>query len=304
MLGSLTMVAKHGGGMKRAILSTAAVGLVLSGCQAAITSEVRHPGGYPGSLLDKRMIDTSKSKQAQLLRAAMIVTMASRMATATIRDGKDADAFVDYLAASTQEINYAAANIYSVSGNPPCRVGSAEPAVAAPCYGYWVNFEADMPLLEGRIVRLMVASLPEDRAKRFLEDVAKGDVLGAAWSGIRTLAVATNGLRHSAAVFRANIELSAALGRPDCYNQETDTILTAAGACYSLPAEQLFTDKRVILTGGVPRNAFDSLLMIARTSCARLPLNTDGGSAASVRRRNGQCDLIRFEPTARPIKQS
>jgi hypothetical protein len=288
--------------MVRSFLGLACAGLLLSGCQGAITKEVRYPGGYPGSLLDKRTIDASKSKSVQVLRAAMIIAMASRMATATIKDGKDADAFVDYLAAAAQELNYSAANLYGVSNTPSCAIGAQ--GAGSPCQAYFVNFEADVPLLEGRIVRLMVASLPEDRAKKFLEDVAKGDVIGAAWSGIRTLATSANGLRHSAAVFRSNLELAAALNCATTYNQEQDTVQTAANTCFSLPADKIFSDKRITLTGIVPKNAFESVMLIAQTSCARLPLNTDGGAAAGLTRRNTQCDLILFKPAYRPARQN
>jgi len=167
--------------MKRAALFVLFASFAVSGCQSVLVKEVRYTGGYPGYLLDKRMIDSSEVKSAQLLRAAMIVAMASRMATVSVREGADADAFVDYLAAATDEINYAASNLYDVeteatktSGaatSVPCNVG---PQGTEDCNAYAVNFEADIPLLEARIVRLMLASLPEDRAREFLEDLASG----------------------------------------------------------------------------------------------------------------------------------
>jgi len=174
----------------------------------------------------------------------------------------------------------------------------------APCRSYFVNFEADLPILENRIVRLMVASLPEDRAKEFLEDVAQGDVLGAAWSGIRAAAVSGAGLRNAAAVFRSNIELAAAL-TPGCaaYKQSASTVKTAAEDCFSLPPDKLFTDKRIVVDGLVPKNAFESVLLIARSSCARLPMDTENGVTTGQGRRNTQCASIAFSPEYRPTSQ-
>lgn len=290
--------------MRLAIAGLMGASLMLGGCQTAFVKEVRYPGGYPGYLLDKRTIDSSQAKSVQLLRAAMIVAMASRMATATIKDGKDADGFADYLAAATDEINYTAANIYKVkpAGTEPCKVGDAESA--EPCRAYYINFESDIPLLEARVVRLMLAALPENRAREFLKDVAKGDVIGAAWSAIRTVAESADGLRRSAAVFRSNLELAAVL--QPCgqkFDQRTDTVSKAAG-CFALPEETLFSDKRVLLTQPVGENAFHSVMLIAQTACARLPLNSDGNITDKSKQRNEQCERVRFSPAYRPVKIS
>jgi hypothetical protein len=282
----------------RAIAALSAASIMLSGCQSFFVSELRRPGGYPGHLLDKRHIDSSESKSVQLLRAAMILSMASRMATQTVRDGKDADGFADYLAAASDELNYTASSLYKAGNKQPCDIkltGSNES-----CRSYYVNFEADVPLLEARIVRLTLAALPENRAREFLEDVTKGDVLGAAWSAIRAAGEAASGLRRSAAVYRSNLELAAVLNSCKDFSQNTDTVGEAA-QCFNLPMDQLFTDNRVKITGVVNESAFHSVMLLAETACARLPLNTDSDLEGRVKIRNAACQKARWSPALRPI---
>ena len=283
--------------MKLATTLLAAASMLVSGCTTPIIKELRHPGGYPGHLLDKRMIDSSQSKSVQLLRAAMIVAMASRMATATIRDGSDGDAFAEYLAAASEELNFTASSLYAVDSTQPCAVNGAEAVAACPAYS--VNFEADVPLLEARIVRLMLAALPENRAREFLEDVGKGDVMGAAWGAIRAATETANGLRRSAAVYRSNLELAAVL-KGCAFDQTTDTVKKAASTCFNLPENELFTDRRIEITGQVNRHAFHSIMLMARTACARLPLNTEGNLGEKATRRNALCADVVFRPANRP----
>lgn len=308
--------------MKPLVWGTTCLSLILGGC-GPIIKELRHPGGYPGSILDERLIDGSKQKSAQLLRAAIIIAMASRMATATIRDGKDADAFTDYLAAATEELNYAASNIYNVAEEPPCLVTSA--VLNNHCRAYYVNFEADIPLLEGRIVRLMLAALPENRARAFLEDVTKGNVLGAAWSAIRAISDAAGGLRRSAAVFRSSLEIAAVLenckGDPPRPSPpeapvaptgssgslpkppiDANMAVDRAAACFQLSTDQLFDKNKVTISRPVPEGALRAVLLLAETACARLPVNSEGDILEKATQRNKVCQRIRFAPQYRPIR--
>ena len=272
---------------------------LLSACTTPIVKEVRYPGGYPGHLLDKRTFDASNSKSVQLLRATIIVAMAARMATATIRDGKDADAFADYLVAATTELNHSAANIYPSNNVAPCQMRVDAPGQTA-CAAYYANFEADMPLVETRVVRLILAALPENRARAFLEDVAKGDVLSASWRALRALAEVAGGLHRSAAVYRSGLEVAAAMKCTSTdYVQDTDTVKKAA-ACLGLPEEDLFDDEPTLMGSlKVREDAFHALLLIASTSCARLPLNTDQPIATAVSTRNSLCSQISFQPKVR-----
>lgn len=287
--------------MKLIVCAIACASLALTGCTKALIQEVRHPGGYPGSLLDERLIDASEQKSVQLLRAAVVIAMAARMATATIRDGKDADAFAGYLASATEELNYAASNLYPVGEEQeePCSVNSS--SRDRRCRAYSVNFEADVPLLEARVIRLMLASLPENRAREFLQNVTKGDVLGAAWNAIRAFSEAAGGLRRSAAVFRSTLELSAVLKPCENFVEATDTVKEAAG-CFQLPPDKLFAKERVKLTEKVLLGAFKAMLLLAETSCASLPLNSEGDLLSKAEVRNDACEKVRFEPAFRPTR--
>ncbi len=332
----------------------------MTGC-GPILREVRHPGGYPGYLLDKRTFDASRSKQLQLFRAALIMAMAARMGTATIRDGKDADAFVDYLVASADEINYTAANIYPVQ--PPW-VGSLPPpgidlpcavtnrsnpisptsakqaeqsaveasAPAIPCAGgYYSLFESDMPMMEARILRLMLAALPEDRVRSFLQDVQKGNILSAGWNAIKAAAETTGGLHRATGVYRSGLELVAAnmnVCRPESdvdkrrrekakeaditavfaiTNQEKSTVWNAA-ECLGLPHDQLLGDSNEAVGGDlgstVSRTTFHAIMRIARTACVRLQINSDAVPIDKIDQRflerMERCRVVAFDPRLRP----
>lgn len=336
---------------------------VMTGC-GPVLREVRHPGGYPGYLLDKRTFDASRSKQLQLFRAALIMAMAARMGTATIRDGKDADAFVDYLAASADEINYTAANIYPVqpprveslplagidlpcavtnrsNPNSPTSAKQAEQAEQAaveasapaiPCAGgYYSLFESDMPMMEARILRLMLAALPEDRVRSFLQDVQKGNILSAGWNAIKAAAETTGGLHRATGVYRSGLELVAAnmdVCRPESdvdkrrretakeasrapdfamTNQEKSTVWNAA-ECLGLPHDQLVGDSNEAvganLGATVSRATFHAIMRIARTACVRLQINTDAVPIDKIDQRflerMERCRVVAFDPRLRP----
>ncbi len=294
--------------MIRRMVFAAASFATLVSC-GPIVREVRHPGGYPGYLLDSRMFDASRSKKLQLLRASIILSMAARMGTATIRDGKDAAAFSDYLAAAADEINYAAGNLYPVDGVPACIVQNDQAPTRA-CAGYLAIFESDMPMMEARITRLMLAALPEDRARAFLQDLSKGSVMSAAWSALKVLYETTGGLHRATGVYRSGIEVVAAnmsCAGGGSYDQYTATVWDAA-ACLGLTHDQLFDNPNEVKGEGlrldVKRDAFDAIMLIARTSCARLQITTDGATnqtiAEQIVQRNNQCSRIQFHPKSRP----
>lgn len=230
------------------------------------------------------------------------------MGTATIRDGKDAAAFSDYLAAAADEINYAAGNLYAVEGIPACSIEDDQ-AAARKCAGYYAIFESDMPMMEARITRLMLAALPEDRARAFLQDLSKGNVMSAAWSALRVLYETTGGLHRATGVYRSGLEVVAA--NMSCQgggNDQSKTTVWDAAACLGLTHDQLFENpgelKGEKMRLVVKRDAFDAVMLIARTSCARLQITTDGATNQSITeqiaQRNDQCGRIQFNPKARP----
>lgn len=274
------------------------------------------------------------------------MAMAARMGTATIRDGKDADAFVDYLAAATDEINYAGASLYSVDGQLPCKVKGENPYLTminnrltptpapadyvACAGGYYSLFESDVPMMEARISRLMLAALPEERVRSFLEDSAKGNVLAAGLNAIRAVSEAAGGLHRATGVYRTGMEMVAAnmtkckskSGRPGgtalasqaaIDAQERSTVWDAVG-CMGLSHDDLFSSpdeaKGLELGKNVSPDSFHAILRVARTACKRLQINTDMGTmgttatapeiAARVSVRDGQCGHIVFEPAPRP----
>lgn len=283
----------------------------------AVLKEVRYPGGYPSYILDKRTFDASGSKQMILLRSTLILAMAAEMSRVTV-NGEDADAFAKHLATATLEINHAAADLYSIGHKDPCSTSQTDIANEDACNGFYENFDANIPLIEGRLVRVMLAALPADQARKFLDDASKGNVLGAALNAFRAVMKAAGALHVGVARYRTGLEVVAA-AMEDCApgaavgkKSVTDfapgnsaTILEAA-ACLGISQDKLFQknpeDQRDWLSVTVNRSAFYMLMRGIAATCVALPY---GGTKEEVDdsrdRRIVDCKKIRFTPTARPI---
>lgn len=86
--------------MRRAGRSGAVLAMVslLGGCglvRTGVDRDLRYPGGVGGALLDRYgAYQAAPSKQLQLFREAVTLAILSRVATATISDGKEADALI------------------------------------------------------------------------------------------------------------------------------------------------------------------------------------------------------------------
>lgn len=282
------------------------VSMPLTGCTITV-KELRHSGGYPGDILDRRFFNASHSKQLQLLRAAMIVSMASRVATAYVQDGKDAEAFVEYLQAATDEINYLGGHVYGEAGKKHCKDFKE-----TDCDNHSVMFEADLPQLEARIVRLAVAALPRRQAAKLLNSARSGNVLSAAWSALGLAAAAAEGAHRGAAVHRSTLEMRALLIQLD----DTEKIECApassvstpvatvneAAACVNQSVQKLRAPNDTPLPRAVPKEAFYALFGIIRTSCGLLPVASDLSDAETntvLRDRKKACGELKFEPKSR-----
>lgn len=324
---------------KRIVAFLAASAMLLtSGC-GAVRHDLQYPGGYPGWLLDRHSFDAASSKKLLLLRATIVLAMAARMGQATVR-GEDADAFALSLKAAAREINIAAADLYPVDGKPENLCLVSRPAgqggpTADTCLGYEVNFESEVPLIEARLTKLVVAALPTEKSRQFLAAVTKGDVLGAAFkalSAFKTLAV---GLHYANGSYRSGLEIVASQIAPDqcagaSYAQDKDTVQEAVG-CLGLPTDSIFSrTDRLLPIKDVSPSAFFALMRIANGACTALPYltadaapeHTDapppaaGGDAVpaaakqaaptlqeQATARTKVCAAIWFTPTERPVSK-
>ncbi len=331
---------------------------VNAGC-STIRDEVRYPGGASGRVLDSRTFDASRSKQLQLLRATLAIAIAARIGEGVISP-EDGDAFARQLAEASIEVNYAAADagfpVY-VDGQlrTACTIGagsvrSALPPTPAPtptptptptpgatpapspyvledaqCIGYFTNFESNMARIESRVLRAMLTALPADRAREFLADLTKGDLLSALWSFARASGDVAGAFHRGSGAYRAGVETLAA-ATPLCdfdpafdasvpernptrltrFDERYDTVMVAA-ACLNLSPQDLFDDDDIAalkLPNQVPHKAFHALFRVARSACVGVPLlNAPNDPSAVIRSMNSRrdyCELVRFEPRERP----
>ena len=98
--------------MKPILCAVVLAATALGGC-THVARDLRHPGGAIGGVLDDRMFDASKSKQLVLLRYAILSAMVARGGTVYARDKREADAYVDYMVNTAEEINILAGHIYA-----------------------------------------------------------------------------------------------------------------------------------------------------------------------------------------------
>ena len=299
----------------------------LSGCQTILTKEFRHSGGYVGYQLDKRTFDASESKKLQLLRANMIMAMAARLGADTVQNGEDATAFAQYLQATANEINYTAANIYKIGVKEPCTISEGSRSPNPECNGYYVNFEADLPLVNARMLRLVLAALPSEHASDFLDDAASGDVLGAAFNALRVAGDSAESVHRVAAVYRSTLEIVASgqktdktesrrinnipydcaiLGETELQNEYVEKVSTVADAAKCLGHTELIWVpnpnelKKRDINPDVKEGAFHALMRIAKTSCISLPLSNSNELATIITAREETCESVKFEPKKRP----
>ena len=306
--------------MRKLSLAAAAVALLVNTGCTAIRTEVRYPGGYPGYLLDKRTFDASGSKQLVLLRATLILAMAADMGQVTV-NGQDADGFAKLLASANDEINYAAADLYNGSVGSLCTATNLSDArtdanialTDATCAGFRENFESDLPRVEGRIVKLMLAALPTDKARAFLDDIAKGNVMGAAWNALRVVANGAGGLHYAFGRYRSGLEVVA--GSSNCaakysgppFDATTMTVVHAA-QCLGLSETDLFVNPndatRDDLAGAkVNQRAFFMLMRSVAADCVNLPYSGSSDELGkSQTARASACNGIGFDPRPRPYR--
>lgn len=295
------------------LLALLASGALISGCTVPV-KELRHSGGYPGHLMDKQLFDASGSKQLQLLRATMIIAMASRVGTAYVRDGREAEAFIDYLQNATDEVNYIASHVYEADGEAPCLT-----LEDADCTGsYRALFESDLPQLEYKIVRLVMAALPQRQAAEFADTARTGNGMSAAWKALRLALAALDGAHRGAAVYRSSEEVLALLvsSASKCASGQAMEIATTNHAvqCLGLSPDSLTEnpDRVKDIPAEVGKGAFHPLFDIIKTSCWLLPLDVDlsrvrtangePAGEAVVTNRADRCDSLAFAPRLRFAK--
>ncbi|HEX2803522.1 MAG TPA: hypothetical protein VHN55_06015 [Sphingomicrobium sp.] len=284
------------------ILALAAAATLVSGCAQTVVNELRHSGGHPGALLDRHFFYAAHSKQVQLLRSAMIVSMAANVGSGYV-EAEDADSFIHQLQAASDEINYMAGHIYPVDGKDPCIDLTRDD-----CDAYALMYESEAPRLEGRIVKLLLASLPRDRATAFLNAAKTGNVMAAAWRALRLAASAVEGAHRGAAVHRSELELRALLvqhaksqgvgkGCRGGIDWPVETTNDAA-KCMNQPLDDLRAADDTPLPHKVPEQAFDAVFAIMRTSCMLLPLNATIEESGREQRKT-ECAKIAFKPKLR-----
>ena len=268
--------------------------LALSGC-GIVHKEMAYPGGAPGALVDQKTaystLDPKKKslnasgdkpqfiklpKHMEVYRAVVAVALISKIGEATIRDPDDANAFLAYLQAVKNDINNMAGHLKNLGPNT---CGSfAEPT---PCTDYEFLFESDVPAMEGHMLRLGVAALPQREAASLLENVSSGNPLGIAtsvWSLGKKSVVAGH---NAAAMRRSEREIFAAImdkGEVPKTNLNVDSALD-------------FIKENGTENFEITPQSVQPLFFVIRDVCRRLPV-----SSADYSHREDLCSDLEFKP--------
>lgn len=370
--------------------------------------ELRHSGGYPGSVLDRHFFNASGSKELQLFRMTILVALASRVSVASIRDGQEAEAYIRYLQNATNEINYLAAHLYGAQSTAGARLiacrlpmernatlvgvfnqipapvvppslptgGAAAspvteaaaaatvpmpadrsplpsvppsvntpPAAAAaaaaaagtpavePCATYEALFESEMPDLEYKVARLLLASLPQEQASELAGAIRSGNLFTVAWRLLRLAAASVDGMHRGAAVYRTAQEVLAAAvledaataprwegcamdltRQPDDRRTEIERVrrpedvrlpsVEYSSGCLGRSLLYLFDDRaraNVTLPYHVRPYSFQTLFAVIYTSCRMLPrvIPEENSPAREIPDRSAACGRMVFSPQLR-----
>jgi hypothetical protein len=268
-------------------------------------------GIYPCSVGPNAVARSAKPVEAQLADALHNTALAASTAQAAARDALQARADVQKF---TQDITVAFPGAVPVIA--PMPAAAADPDQ---CNGYYVNFESGLPLLDGRIIRLLYATLPQDRIKGFAADVEKGNVLGGAWNAVKIIFVGVKGLHYAAGTYRSGQEaLVANFGnggdgvcRVTPKGNEAELTVWDAVDCLGLSHDSLLGEQpgpvaRDKMPTQINPRTFNAIMAIARTSCVRLPLGSGTSSDEELMKqqslRREACGKIYFNPTKRPTR--
>ncbi|WP_261936404.1 MULTISPECIES: hypothetical protein [Sphingomonas] len=326
------------------ICSVSVIAISCPSC-SYVAKDLRSTGGVVGSVLDQRMFDARQSKQLVVLRGAILVAMVARAGTVYARDQRDADAYVNYMTAAADEINILMGQIQGDHSGLACDVrdsgASQEIALVRSsrltsnqvatqraettdekdipsdrpngdgCYTYSVNFESDLPMLERRLFRLAMAALPQEQAKKFLDQVTTGNAFGAAMAALNFSAKALDGLHSGAAVHRTGVELIFNQRTAKSRNDTCQTYATVyyAAACMGLDPDSLFVgkqDKPEDYKPVVDGRSFYAIMRNIRDSCRMIPMGIGEELGAREvdlnalrQKRIDQCDSIDYSPRSR-----
>jgi len=240
------------------------------------------------------MLDATSSKEAQLLRATIIVALASRMAVGTLRDGEDADQFIRRVQSVNREINYLGGDIFGPEAVGEKRCDALENAY---CDSRSVFFESNLPQLEYKVVRMLIAALPQKEATKFAAQATAGNVWSAAHKFVKLGFRGADGAHRGAAAFRSSTEILAkATKQPGC-----DTIADPR-ACLGLGDEDPLTlvakpEKLQLID--IDKNLITIYFEMIRTSCSLLPLSLESSEEESRAVRIEACNNLEFKPKKR-----
>lgn len=268
----------------RVIMLSAALGS-LTGCQTlqkTIASETRHSGGGAGYLLDENTpYKAYGNKQLQIYRAVVGLALIARVGDATLRDGKEVDAFVLYMKNVSDDINDLAGHVYGQGSCTNIR------ETTKTCNDFEQLFESDLPQLENDMIRFGVASLPRREAAKFLESVSSGNPLGIAssvWKLGKKVVVAGH---SAAATARSEREIFASIATKS--GQNVGSVEAAIIALKDLDPKSTIV---------LQRSDFEPLYLHIRDICMNLAYDlSDRKDAAQIQTdRQTACNNIKFEP--------
>jgi hypothetical protein len=156
----------------------------------------------------------------------------------------------------------------------------------------------------------MLAALPVDKARKFLESASKGKVLDAAWKALVAAGAIVSGLHVGFARYRSGLEAAAAnvkncdSGTPP-FDASTMTVMDAA-KCLGLSEADLFAEPKnapALNDGAIRPRAFLMLMRGVAADCVALDFSGKGDNLnASQTARAKACNSIGFTPTPRPYR--
>ncbi|MCE9648289.1 MAG: hypothetical protein K8R18_01575 [Parvibaculum sp.] len=277
--------------------------LPVGGCQTAreiVKADLQESGGAVGHY--GNYVFPVVGKETQLYRASMAMALISGAGTYTVTTSDGAWDLIYAIQRTAQQINYLNAII---SQEPKCRRMEALPSE---CPYYRASFESKLPILEEKLFKLAVASLPRDQFSKLKDDIISQSYIAFAFDLAKSAGTELEAAHQMAATNRSIIEgVALAVIRSDSSQKDLHPTIDTTESARRVLRDGYFTnapgsefletavgnpDSQTRLLLQLEPQDFDFLFKLSRDFCLQIAKHASGADNDPIK----ICNDVAFDP--------